>query len=117
MSYGPESRILLLHGPVGSSKSTIVRLLKKGLEDYSTQPEGAIFSFRWINLGDVLEKTDGDEMICPMREEPLHLLPRAMRDKILAEVNSGFKGGYKLAVEGDLCPACRFGHQRADCTN
>ena len=29
--YGPEKRIILLHGPVGSSKSTIVRLLKKGL--------------------------------------------------------------------------------------
>ena len=30
--FGPERRVLLLHGPVGSSKSTIVRLLKKGLE-------------------------------------------------------------------------------------
>lgn len=29
---GTEKRILLLHGPVGSAKSTIVRLLKKGLE-------------------------------------------------------------------------------------
>ena len=33
--YGTEKRILLLHGPVGSSKSTIARLLKKGLELYS----------------------------------------------------------------------------------
>ena len=33
--YGTERRVLLLHGPVGSSKSTIVRLLKKGLEHYS----------------------------------------------------------------------------------
>src|SRR5882724_10587451 len=33
--YGTEKRILLLHGPVGSSKSTIARLLKKGLESYS----------------------------------------------------------------------------------
>ena len=30
--YGPEKRIILLHGPVGSSKSTIARLLKKGVE-------------------------------------------------------------------------------------
>src|SRR5262245_32846318 len=30
--YGTEKRVLLLHGPVGSSKSTIARLLKKGLE-------------------------------------------------------------------------------------
>jgi serine protein kinase len=30
--YGTEKRVLLLHGPVGSSKSTIARRLKKGLE-------------------------------------------------------------------------------------
>ena len=34
--YGPEKRVILLHGPVGSSKSTIARLLKKGIEHYST---------------------------------------------------------------------------------
>lgn len=33
--YGTEKRVLLLHGPVGSSKSTIVRRLKRGLEHYS----------------------------------------------------------------------------------
>src|SRR5262245_1461222 len=32
--YGTEKRVLLLHGPVGSSKSTIARMLKKGLEAY-----------------------------------------------------------------------------------
>ena len=30
--YGPERRVLLLHGPVGSSKSTILKCIKKGLE-------------------------------------------------------------------------------------
>ena len=29
-NYGTERRVILLHGPVGSAKSTIVRLLKKG---------------------------------------------------------------------------------------
>src|ERR1051325_7533394 len=32
-NYGTEHRVILLHGPVGSAKSTIVRLLKKGLEE------------------------------------------------------------------------------------
>ena len=45
--YGTERRILLLHGPVGSAKSTIVRLLKKGLEAYSRTPEGALYTFSW----------------------------------------------------------------------
>src|SRR5438067_3921293 len=37
----------LLHGPVGSSKSTIARLLKKGLEQYSRIDEGMLFAFSW----------------------------------------------------------------------
>ena len=36
--YGPEKRVFLLHGPVGSAKSTIARMLKKGLEHYSATP-------------------------------------------------------------------------------
>ena len=32
LQYGSERRVLLMHGPVGSSKSTIARLLKRGLE-------------------------------------------------------------------------------------
>ena len=46
---GTEKRILLLHGPVGSAKSTIVRLLKKGLEHYSRTDAGALYSFAWKN--------------------------------------------------------------------
>ena len=45
--YGTERRVLLLHGPVGSSKSTIARLLKRGLEDYAKTDEGMVFSFTW----------------------------------------------------------------------
>jgi serine protein kinase len=40
--YGAEKRVILLHGPVGSSKSTIARLFKKGLQRYSREPEGAL---------------------------------------------------------------------------
>src|SRR5207244_12097275 len=46
--YGTERRVILLHGPVGSSKSTIVRLLKKGIEEYSRTPEGALYTFQWV---------------------------------------------------------------------
>ena len=40
LEYGTEKRIILLHGPVGSSKSTIVRLIKKGIERYSRTSAG-----------------------------------------------------------------------------
>jgi len=74
--YGTERRVLLLHGPVGSAKSTIVRLLKKGLEAYSKQREGAVYSFSWR-----LTDEKGEEVVeqCPMHEEPLHLLPKEIR--------------------------------------
>jgi len=46
--YGIERRVLLLHGPVGSSKSTIARLIKKGLERYSRRDDGALYSLESI---------------------------------------------------------------------
>jgi hypothetical protein len=47
--YGPEKRVILLHGPVGSSKSTIARLLKKGIEAYSRTPDGALYTFNALD--------------------------------------------------------------------
>src|SRR6478735_7172975 len=46
--YGIEKRVLLLHGPVGSSKSTIARLLKRGIERYTATDAGAVYSFGWL---------------------------------------------------------------------
>src|SRR5947207_6796638 len=70
--YGTERRVLLLHGPVGSSKSTIARLLKKGLEAYSKTDEGALYTYGWREEGLDGADTYAD---CPMHEEPLHLVP------------------------------------------
>ena len=109
--YGTERRVILLHGPVGSAKSTIARLLKKGLEAYSKIEEGALYTFTWTDKGPQRHGTLGkevDEFACPMHEEPLHLLPLEIRDKIVDELNRGGKTKYKIKVEGDLCPACRF---------
>jgi serine protein kinase len=50
LGYGTEKRVILLHGPVGSSKSTIARLLKKGLEEYSRSAEGALYTYECIYL-------------------------------------------------------------------
>jgi serine protein kinase len=108
--YGTERRVLLLHGPVGSSKSTIARLLKKGLEEYSKTPDGALYTFGWTQLNlhddaDTLRSTDG--MPCPMHEEPLHLVPIEFRSQVLAELNKSATQDHIVSVEGDLCPACR----------
>src|SRR5262249_48399311 len=91
-----------LHGPVGSSKSTIARLLKRGLEDYSTTDPGMIFSFSW-------KMPDGGFQKCPMHEEPLNLVPRELRAGLLARLNEGRAPTEQHAsTRGDLCP---FGRQ------
>jgi len=103
--YGTERRVLLLHGPVGSSKSTIVRLLKKGLEHYSRADAGAVYTFGWREEG-----LDGAETYadCPMHEEPLQLIPGDYRAAALRELAQHVPpGGYDITIDGDLCPYCR----------
>src|ERR1044071_3317808 len=111
-NYGTERRVILLHGPVGSAKSTIVRLLKKGLEEYSRTPDGAMYSFAWTNIANDVEKEVyamvNDELPCPMREEPLHLIPSDQRPRLIEELmRNSSDPKYQIQVEGDLCPACR----------
>lgn len=79
-----RKRILLLMGPVSGGKSTIVTLLKRGLEAYSRTSEGAIYAIAG----------------CPMHEEPLHLVPQELRPE--------FEQAYGFRIEGTLCPACRL---------
>ncbi len=79
-----RKRILLLMGPVGGGKSTIVYLIKRGLEAYSRIDTGALYSIR----------------DCPMHEEPLHLIPNDLRADVEKE--------FGLYIEGDLCPHCRY---------
>jgi serine protein kinase len=112
LRYGPEKRVILLHGPVGSAKSTIVRLIKKGVEQYSRTAEGALFTFRWKKNSEdaALTKLFGatDEIKCPIHEEALHLIPKTARDQMLTDVNAKLPEKDKVVIEGDLCPSCRF---------
>jgi serine protein kinase len=100
--YGTERRVLLLHGPVGSSKSTIARLLKRGVEDYSRTDAGMLFSFAWKN-------PDGTWTKDPMHGEPLQLIPAEMRASILGRINDQRPDdSYPVQIKGDLCPFSRY---------
>ncbi len=102
--YGIERRVLLLHGPVGSSKSTIVRIIKKGLERYSQSDEGALYSIGWKDLED-----ESAVHWCPMNEEPLHIMPERFRGDVAANLNENqAENDYHVRIEGELCPFCRF---------
>jgi len=101
--YGIEKRVLLLHGPVGSSKSTIARLIKKGLERYSATDEGALYTLGWV-------EEDGEIAWCPMHEEPLKLVPNRFRNDVAATLNQGRRSDddFEVKIQGELCPYCRF---------
>ena len=74
-----RKRILLLIGPPGCGKSTLVNTIKEGLEDYTRTTAGAVYAIKG----------------CPVYENPLHLIPRQRRGAL--------RGIY---VEGELCPYC-----------
>jgi serine protein kinase len=79
-----RKRILLLMGPVGGGKSTIVSLLKRGLESHTRTDDGAVYAIKG----------------CPMHEEALHLIPDVLRPEVERE--------FGIYIEGDLCPHCRY---------
>src|SRR6266571_5144547 len=100
-AYGTEKRVILLHGPVGSSKSTIVRLLKKGLEEYSRTPEGALYTYEWHLPGELARLAGGHEVFaCPMHEDPLRLIPADWRDRAFSELGLGSEQ-IPIFIEGD----------------
>ncbi len=102
MKYGTERRVLLLHGPVGSSKSTIARLLKRGAERYSRTNEGALYTFGW-------KEDDGSITWDPMNSEPLQLFPKEQRADVVEALNEGrTDDGYPIEIEGDVCPLSRW---------
>ena len=76
-----RKRILLLMGPVSGGKSTLVTMLKKGIEAYSRTERGAVYAIKG----------------CPMHEDPLHLIPHHLRDDFYQE--------YGIRIEGNLISA------------
>jgi serine protein kinase len=105
--YGTEKRILLLHGPVGSSKSTIARLLKKGLEAYSRTDAGKAYTYAW-RLPHRMGNDEGEHYLdCPMHEEPLLLIPREARAEVLEAINERLSEGSRIRLYGEPCPFCR----------
>lgn len=104
---GRINKLILLHGPNGSAKSTLVGALKAGMEEYSRTPAGALYRINWVFPSNKLVKgsigfsdragaqgdlasfahLDGENidlrLTCEMRDPPIFLVPRAERRRFL----------------------------------
>ena len=109
-AVGAVNRLVLLHGPNGSAKSTFAACVMRAMEAYSHSEEGALYQFSWVfprgrgtdnarigfGGGGVeegprpgesyahLDERDIDaKVLCELRDHPLLLLPREPRQRLL----------------------------------
>jgi predicted Ser/Thr protein kinase len=108
---GRPNRLILMHGPNGSAKSTIVSCIMRALENYSSLDEGAVYQYSWVfpsnktvrgalgftgaaageKLASYAHLPDDQldaKLIVEVRDHPLFLIPvaerRAMLEKLAA---------------------------------
>ncbi len=105
---GRVDRLILLHGPNGSAKTSIIRAIVRAMEHYSSTDEGALYRFRWIfpsekvdrsgAIGFGGEATEGAEALdtfanldgeqidavleCELKDHPLLLVPVEQRQEL-----------------------------------
>ncbi len=103
---GPERRIKLLLGPVGSGKSHFDQQLRRYFEDYTRREEGRMYTFRWTNLTSVIDDQDptDDVVQSPMNQDPLVLLPRRQRRDVLAQINDTLEEPFSIRNDQQLDP-------------
>ncbi len=113
---GRINKLILLHGPNGSAKSTIIDALKRGMEHYSRLPVGALYRINWVFPSEKLVKgsigfsdrisihgelatyahLDSESievrLPCEMRDHPLLLVPREDRRKLIEQSIKGVEG-------------------------
>ena len=109
MEEGFNNKFILLIGPNGSSKSSLIKKIMLATEDYAATDEGSLFSFSWIfpidqfvkgslglsggysdrqlNSYAFLEDKDISAiMTSELKDHPLLLIPKKTRQKLIEEV-------------------------------
>ncbi len=133
---GRVNKLIMLHGPNGSAKSSIVDALKAGMEHYSRQPAGALYHVNWVFPSEKLIKgsigfgeklaaqgelatyahLEADQievrLACEMKDHPLFVIPRDERKQLLEQSlrEAGPKEDFVISdylLEGELCHKCR----------
>lgn len=130
---GGKERIMVLHGPVATAKTSIIRLLSKGLEEYSKTDEGTVYTFNWVFTNETSSSIPGfrlphqdhkneesyaklseDEIIgnipCQLNDNPLLLLPKKERREVLESLVDNSEEKFlipKKILEGEPCFNCQ----------
>jgi len=130
---GGKERIIVLHGPVATAKTSIIRLLINGLKEYSKTKEGGIYTFNWVfsdqsksnnvgfqlphkkekenkSLANLSEKDLVGNIPCQLNDNPLLLLPKKERRELLEEVVKKSERRFlipKKILEGEPCFNCQ----------
>jgi len=130
---GRPTRMILLHGPNGSSKSTFVQCIMRAMEHYSSLDEGARYRFNWVfprersgmgavgfldrasklpSGGSFAHADEGDievRLSCELKDHPLLLLPRVERIRFLESLESSRSGHVPdIIAQSGLCPKCKL---------
>ncbi|MBN1442243.1 MAG: serine protein kinase PrkA [Planctomycetes bacterium] len=134
---GKADKMLLLHGPNGSGKTTVIDGIVRGLEGFSQTDRGALYSFSWIfsdhesrldqigfetsardissleSLAHLEERDVTSRFPCEQRDSPLLLIPREQRAAFIEDALSRHpraeypESCHDPFLEGDLCHKCR----------
>jgi serine protein kinase len=134
---GRSDRFILLHGPNGSAKSSLIDALIRTLERYSATPAGALYRFSWIfceggdrdrlgfqpgkvledleSLADVDERLVSSRVPAELKDPPFFLIPlelrRAFFEGLLESATEEEKKKFRwteFVLLGDLSPKSKL---------
>ena len=134
---GLNNKLILLNGPNGSAKSSMIHAVMAGLESYSKEPAGAIYSFNWVfplenftkghigintysaskenvtSYARIPEEEIAARVPCDLKDHPLLVIPQEQRKSFLEQL-LGEKRADDLwshlpqyLTKGDLCHRCK----------
>ncbi|MFC7236368.1 PrkA family serine protein kinase [Halosegnis marinus] len=114
---GKEEKIVWLDGPTATGKSELKRCLVNGLRAYSKTEAGRRYTLTWnvrgeasspgMTYGDAAEPAEDDWYRSPVQAHPLAVLPDAVRDEVLADVNAELDDHIPVRVPARLDPFSR----------
>ncbi|MAE69337.1 MAG: serine protein kinase [Gemmatimonadetes bacterium] len=129
---GRPDKLIVLTGPNGSSKSSLVDLIFRGMETYSYSPQGALYRFNWVfpnrkivgesigfgadagrgssaSFAHLGQKEIQAKLVCELKDHPILLLPKPAREDLIERFESAGSAtrNLRFVLDDELCAKCR----------